>query len=191
MRYTLATGTTILGLALLGATPQIVAAQGGMGRGMGRGTFGRGNGIQRAPGVEIPQVVNAVNLLIEHRQELALSDTQFTRVIAIKRTLDSTNAPLMRKLDSVQRLFKNGPLFSEGSVERRDSVAEARSLVRDVAAGVRENNSTARDQAYALLSAKQLDVAHSLESAAEQKVADEAQKRSGRDRGGKPPSGVT
>src|SRR5690242_5356292 len=175
MRNALAAGTTILGLALLGAAPRIAAGQGGMGRGVGRGSFGRGGGIPRAPGVEIPQIVNAVNLLIEHRPELALSDTQFMRVIAIKRALDSTNAPLMRRLDSVQRLFKNGPLFSEGSAERRDSVAEARSLVRDVTAAVRENNSTGRDQAYGLLSAKQLDIAHSLESAAEQRIADEAQ----------------
>jgi len=188
MRYTMAAGTTILGLALLSGSPRLAVGQGGMGRGVGRGSFGRGAGIQRASGVEIPQVVNAVNLLIEHRQELTLSDTQFTRVIAIKRALDSTNAPLMRRLDSVQRLFKNGPLFSEGSVERRDSVAEARSLVRDVTAAVRENNATGRDQAYALLSAKQLDTAHSLEAAAEQKIADDDQR--GRSRaGGKPPSG--
>ena len=156
---------------------------------MGRGSFGRGAGIQRAAGVEIPQVVNAVNLLIEHRPELALSDTQFMRVIAIKRTLDSTNAPLLRRLDSVQRLFKNGPLFSQGSTQRRDSLTEARYLVRDVTAAVRENNATGRDQAYALLSAKQLDTAHSLEAAAEQRIADEALKGGGKDRGGKPPSG--
>jgi hypothetical protein len=185
MRYTLAASRTVLGFALIGATPGIVFGQGGMGRGVGRGSFGRGAGIPRAAGVEIPPVVNVVNLLIEHRHELALSDTQFTRVIAIKRTLDSTNAPLMRKLDSVQRLFKNGPLFSEGSAQRRDSVAEARSLVRDVVVAVRENNATGRDQAYALLSVKQLDTAHSLEGAAEQKVADDARKT----RGGKPPSG--
>src|SRR5690349_3052146 len=186
MRYQLAAGTTILGLALLGASAHVAVGQG---RGMGRGSFGRGAGIQRAAGVEIPQVVNAVNLLIEHRPELALSDTQFMRVIAIKRTLDSTNAPLMRRLDSVQRLFKNGPLFSQGSAQRRDSLTEARSLVRDVTAAVRENNATGRDQAYALLSAKQLDTAHSLEAAAEQRIADEAQKGRGQDRGGKPPSG--
>jgi len=186
MRYDLAASTTILGLALLGASPH---AAGGQGRGMGRGSFGRGAGIQRAAGVEIPQVVNAVNLLIEHRPELALSDTQFMRVIAIKRTLDSTNAPLLRRLDSVQRLFKNGPLFSQGSTQRRDSLTEARYLVRDVTAAVRENNATGRDQAYALLSAKQLDTAHSLEAAAEQRIADEALKGGGKDRGGKPPSG--
>jgi hypothetical protein len=188
--FKLASGA-VAGLALLVALPGAASGQGGFGRGGGgAGRFGRsGAGVQRAAGVEIPQVVNAVNLLVEHRQDLALSDTQFTRVIAIKRALDSTNAPLLRKLDSVQRLFKNGPLFSDGNAQRRDSLAEARSLVRDVTAGIRENDATGRDQAYALLSTKQLDAAHALEAKAEQKIEDDAQKGRGQARGGRPPSG--
>ena len=162
-----------------------------MGRGGGRGGYDRGaSALPRAEGIDIPQVVNAVNLLVQHRQELTLSDTQFMRVIAIKRTLDSTNSPLLRKLDSVQRLFKNGPVFSEGSAERRDSLNEAHSLVREVTAAVRENDASGRDQAYALLSSKQLDQAHALESAAEQRIEDEdARKSGGSGRGGRPPSG--
>lgn len=173
--------------AFAAASPSAAAGQGGMGRGVGG--FGRGaSALPRAPGVDVPEVVNAVNLLVEHRPALALSDTQFTHVIAIKRTLDSTNAPLMRKLDSVQRLFKNGPVFSSGSAERRDSLADANSLVRQVTASIRENNASGRDQAYALLSSKQLDQAHALEAAAEQKIQDD-RKNSGSGRGGRPPSG--
>jgi hypothetical protein len=190
-RFRLLSGA-LMSVALVAVLPGVSPGQGGFGRGAGRGSFGRGGGVQRAPGVEIPQVVNAVNLLVEHRQDVALSDTQFTRVIAIKRALDSTNAPLVRKLDSVQRLFKNGPLFSSGSAERRDSLAEARWLVRDVTAAIRENNATARDQAYALLSAKQLDTAHGLEAKAQQKIDDDALKAGGGGGGqtrGRPPSG--
>jgi hypothetical protein len=184
--------TVALTVALVSASPGWAAAQGGMGRGGGgRGGYGRGNNsaLQRAPGIEIPDIVNPVNLLVEHRQNLALSDTQFMHVIAIKRALDSTNSPLLRKLDSVQRLFKNGPMFSSGSAERRDSLTEAHSLVQQVSASVRENNATGRDQAYALLSSKQLDQAHALEAAAEQKIADDARKSSGSGGGGRPPSG--
>ena len=160
-----------------------------MGRGGGRGGFGKGNSaLPRAPGVDVPEIVNAVNLLVQHRPELALSDTQFMHVIAIKRALDSTNAPLMRKLDSVQRLFKKGPLFTEGSPERKDSLADANYLVRQVTASIRDNNASGRDQAYALLSSKQLDQAHSLEAAAEQKIQDD-RKNSESGGGGRPPSG--
>jgi hypothetical protein len=177
----------LLWVLLLGA-PAVLAQAQGRGGG-GRGGFGRGNSpLPRAPGVEIPQVVNAVNLLVQHRQDLALTDTQFMKVIAIKRTLDSTNAPLMRKLDSVQRLFKEGPVFSSGSPERRDSLTEANALVRETTAAVRENNESGRDQAYALLSSRQLDSAHALEAKAEQDIQDAAKSR-GQGRGGRPPSG--
>src|SRR6476661_5270562 len=76
------------------------------------GGFGRGRAsgkMTMEPGIEVPRVVNPVNLLVENRAALELSETQFTRVIAIKRSLDSANAPLMRRVDSVSRLFKKGP----------------------------------------------------------------------------------
>lgn len=162
------------------------------------GGFGRGRlpgHLEREPGIVLPKVVNPVNLLVEHRQQLVLSDTQFARVIAIKRVLDSTNAPLARKLDSVQRLFKGGPVFSEPNAERRDSLAEAKGLVQDVTGAIQDNNNAARDKAYALLSAPQLAVAQDLEAKAEQAIEEEA-KRGARARGnptgggrfGRPPS---
>lgn len=109
-----------------------------------------------------------LNLLILHRQEVALSDTQFVHVIALKRTLDSTNAPLMRKLDSVSRLFRGGrPIFAETSPARSDSVAEARAVVRQTNAAVHENNASARDKAYELLNEQQLLKAQEIEAKAE------------------------
>lgn len=170
--------------ALATAAPGVVAAQGGFGR--GKGAYGRG-ALPRAPGVEIPQIVNPVNLLIEHRPQLALSDSQFRKVIAIKRALDSTNAPLERKLDSVQRLFRNGPLFTNGSTARRDSLAEARALVAQVAADIQDNMASARDRAHALLSSRQLDDARALEAAAEQSARDAELRKEGRSGAGKPP----
>jgi len=147
------------------------------------GGFGRGRlpgHLEREPGIVVPKVVNPVNLLIEHRQQLALSDTQFSRVIAIKRVLDSTNAPLARKLDSVQRLFKGGPVFSEPNAERRDSLAQARGVVQDMTGAIGDNNNAARDKAYALLSAQQLAIAQDLEAKAEQAIEEEAKRTKAR-----------
>lgn len=174
-----------IGVAVLCAmaVPAIVSAQ-------GMGGFGRGRRIGQLahePGIEIPKVVNAVNLMIEHRQELTLSDSQFARVIAIKRTLDSTNASLYRKLDSVQRLFRGGPIFSQPSAARRDSIAEARGVVQESIAAINENDGTARDQAYGLLSVQQLATAQDLEAKAEHALEDEArqsEKGRGRSSGG-------
>jgi hypothetical protein len=170
-------------VALLGLAPTAMAqAQRGIMGGRGALPPGRGpGGFQRSGGVQLPKYTNAVNLLIEHRQDLALSDSQFVRFIAAKRSLDSTNAPLLRKLDSVQRLFKNGgPLFSAPSQQRRDSLAEAHAFVGETMATVRENISAARDSAFGFLSSVQLTRARELEAKAEKVAAEENQRAEGR-----------
>lgn len=170
------TGRRLVALLLLALAPAALGAQRS-----GVGGFGRGRipgSLAREPGVVIPRQVNVINLLIGSRQEIALSDSQFVRVIALKRVLDSTNAPTMRKLDSVARLFRGGaPLFSEPSVARRDSLAEARATVQELIAIVKENNDSARDQAYALLGEQQLLKAREIEAKAEKAIADEAKKK--------------
>jgi hypothetical protein len=185
-------------ITLAALTPAAAFAQGGMGgRGaMGSGSRGPSNTLPRDPGIYIPKYANAVNLLIEHRQDLSLSDSQFVHVIAMKRALDSTNASLLRKVDSVQRLFKNGtPLFSSPSPERRDSLVQAHALVSENMSAVRDNIDAARDKAYGLLSSSQLAKAQELEDKAEKAAADENERgdspagsrRGGR--GGRPPTG--
>jgi hypothetical protein len=161
----------------------------GMGGGMGRGKVGD---LTRESAIVIPKYVNPVNLLIEHRQELTLTDSQFAHVVIIKRALDSANTPLVRRLDSLQRLFKGGtPIFSSPSPERRDSIATARAVVQETIGNVRENVSAARDKAYGLLSYPQRTRAQELEDKAEKVIADEKEEgaggRSGRG-GGRPPT---
>jgi len=161
--------TALLSL-LLSATPALLLAQvpgGGFGRG------GRAPGITREKGLTVPQPVNMLNLLIQHRQDVALSDSQFKQIIVLKRSLDSTNAPQMRRLDSLDRLFRGGtPMFSSPSPTRRDSIAEARVVMRQVIAIVDDNNASARDQAYALLTDPQLAKARTIQSAAEKALAE-------------------
>jgi hypothetical protein len=162
-------GSMVLRMMIAAVTlPVALGAQtrvGGMGPNGQKGKPGR---LARDEGISIPAIVNPVNLLIEHRLEVALNDTQFTKIIAIKRTLDSTNAPMSRKLDSIARLYKPRPIFSVITDERRDSIAQAHPMVLDLVAGIRENISSAKDSAYALLSARQLSTAQGIESVAEQ-----------------------
>lgn len=164
--------------AVLAVASSSALAQGRMGGMGGMGSMGgRGatpGAVTREAAIAIPKYVNPVNLLVEHRQALALSDTQFMRVIAIKRAVDSTNAPLARRLDSVQHLFKGGgPMFGGPSAERRDSLASARAVIGETIADVRENVAAARDKAYALLSSTQLTRALEFEDKAEKAAADE------------------
>jgi len=182
----------VLAIALV---PSVVLAQrGGMGN-MGGGGIGRrrpGN-LEHEPGLVIPKQANAVNLLIEHRQEMTLDDSQFTHIVAIKRALDSTNVPLTRRLDSLQRVFRGGPIFSEPTAARRDSLAEAQVVVREATGAIRDNISSARTRAFALLSPGQVTKAQELEAAAEKAIADENTRSSGAGRrggstSGRPPS---
>jgi hypothetical protein len=147
----------------------------------GIGGFGNGRvpkGPPREPGLVIPAQVNVVNLLIQRRQEVALSDSQFVHVIALKRGLDSANAPLMRTLDSLGFLFRGGsPLFSQPSAARRDSLVEARAVMRETQAALHDNLSTARDKAYALLSEPQLVKAQAIEAKAEKALEDDGRKK--------------
>ena len=156
-------------------------------RGPGGGGFGRSRGvgsIQRTEGIAVNLPINPINLLIEHRQELALTDTQFMHVIVVKRALDSANAPLMRTIDSVQHMLKGGnPIFSQPSPLRRDSLAEGRAAVTRSIVGLRENISDYREKAFALLSTTQLEKAQDIETRAIKAAEDEEQKQKGR---GKP-----
>ncbi len=155
---------------------------------MGRGRSGLSSD---GPVIAAPKQVNAVNLLIEHRQELTLTDSQFAHVVVIKRALDSTDMPLLRKIDSVQRLFKSAPLFSNPSPERRDSIAEAKAFVKQTAAALQDNLSAGRDKAFGLLSSQQFDKAEQLAADAQKAIDDAADSGDGRGggRGGRPPTG--
>ena len=173
-------------LVFLAMMPAAAFAQRGIMGGRGALTPGRGAGsLSRDAGVQVPKYVNSVNLLIEHRQELSLTDSQFVRLIALKRTLDSTNVPLLRKIDSVQRLFKNGvPIFSSPSAARRDSIAEARSFVSETLGAVRNNIGAVRETAYGNLSATQMTKAREIQDKAEQAVAAENERSGGSGRRG-------
>jgi hypothetical protein len=159
-------------LATAATLPAVASAQ--------RGGFGRGGrvpAIAREPGLVIPKPVNMINLLIARRQDVALSDSQFKQVIALKRELDSTNAPQVRKLDSLDRLFRGGtPMFSAPNAARRDSLAEARAVMREAVAAITDNNASARDRAYALLTGGQVEKAKAIESEAV-RASEEQEKR--------------
>jgi hypothetical protein len=154
--------TPLLAAMLGAALPHGAAAQ----RGLPGAIRGRMSGPTRDSGVVMPRQVSAINLLVARRQDLELGDSQFVHIIALKRALDSTNAPLLRKADSVERLFKGRPIFASQSPAHRDSVRAGRTLVQEIAELVRENDDAYRDRAYALLSAEQLRAAQTYEAEA-------------------------
>ena len=160
----------LLGFVLVGllfASPG-AAQRGGRGGGGGGGGGRRsGNDTESDPAkVVVPQPVNAVNLLIMHIRDLALSDSQVKRIVAIQRSVDSTNTPLLRRLDSLQTVLhqRGVPTALIG-----DSVGDPRVRMQQTAMIIRTNILPARAAAYALLAPEQLDKAMAYEDAAQQK----------------------
>lgn len=180
---------------LVGAALSVGAASAGAQRGIPgvpgmNGMRGeRTINFKRDPGVEIPTIVQPLNLMIEHRQEIALTDSQFMRVIRMKRTLDSLNSPLMRKLDSVQRLFRGGgPLFGSPSPARRDSLDQARGLVMETVGTIRDNIDPVEERAFGLLTGTQRAAAERIVADEEHRIQDaERKKNAGDGRGAGPP----
>jgi hypothetical protein len=114
--------------------------------------------------------VNAVNLLISHLRDLALPDSVVKRIVAIKRKVDSTNTPLLRRFDSLQAVIrqKGGP-----KPEYRDSVDSPQVVLLKTMGEIRINIEPARVAAYSLLSPEQLEKAQGYESAAQQKYEEQ------------------
>jgi hypothetical protein len=127
--------------------------------------------LKREPGIEVPATINIVNLVVQHRPELMLTDTQFVRILAIKRTLDSTNAPLFRRIDSVQRLFKGVPIFSEPTAAHRDSLNAGKAVIKEMTAGIDDNIADAKDKVFALLTTPQKEQAEQIEDKAKKASA--------------------
>jgi hypothetical protein len=158
----------IVASGLVSITPALAGAQM---PGMGALSRRLPAALKRDSGITVPPTINIVNLVIQHRPELALTDTQFVRILAIKRSLDSTNAPLYRRIDSVQRLFKGVPIFSQPSPAHRDSVNAGSALVKEMTADIDDNIADAKDKVFALLSTPQKEQAEQIEDKAKKASA--------------------
>jgi hypothetical protein len=129
---------------------------------------GRGSsmGVGRAPGRDDPamkeigaalelRLANGVNVIVGHAKQLSLSYEQLSRVIVVKRRLDSLNAPLMRELDSLERA--DNAAKSKQPIHGRGDLPEPSNPRIDGTLGeLRTNLHNAELDAYEVLSGEQL-----------------------------------
>ncbi len=181
-------------LAFLILVPLVASAQMG-GRGMGgggrRGGGGEGGarGERQGGGEAAPQrPVNVPALVLDHAAELTLADSQRVRLQAIRHTLDSADAPLLVRLDSLRPTSR--PINpSDVSQEQRDEMASRRAALKDVMEGLRENHAVARKATMDLLAPAQQQRAAALEQnalkEAKQRAEDEGRRGEGGERGGR------
>jgi hypothetical protein len=136
-----------------------------------------------------PRPVNEVSVLIQHRQQLALTDTQFVQLVSIRRAVDSLNFPLERRLDSLIRVERGA-----SSAFRRlpaDTVRHPRDLARGTLDAMASNIRPATERAHTLLSDHQVELAATYEQQArdmaEQQARDAARTHGGIRNLGRPP----
>jgi hypothetical protein len=141
------------------------------------------------PLVSEARPVNDVSVLIQHRQQLALSDSQFIHLVAIRRSVDSANFPLERRLDSLARVEHDA-----SSGFRRlpaDTVRRLRELARTTLDALAANIRPATERAHNLLTDHQIETAATFEQQAremaEQEVRDAHRSKSGIGGFGRPP----
>jgi Spy/CpxP family protein refolding chaperone len=187
MQSQLKCALTLSVMALVSISSLSQAQRGGGGGGGRGGRGGQRNdgesnnnssqdvGVTGAPPMPLPVAA----LAIEHAAELKLTDAQSTALATIRHSQDSTNAPLLRVLDSLRPRSRpaNGP--DDLSAEQRQVIDERRAAITPVLEAVRETNAEARIKVMALLDPDQQKRAAEFEEEARKKVEAEG-KRLGR-----------
>ena len=133
-------GVTVLSVALLSAC----AAGGGV------------ESARHPAEAPVPHTppVSEVTVALDHANELVLTDAQRFSLTAIRRGLDSANAPLRVRLDSLnpsQRPVNPRDL----SQEQRDAIRVRRAAAEAIMKDFEANNAAVRPRVFALLTEEQ------------------------------------
>jgi hypothetical protein len=129
-------------------------------------------GVGRSPGRDDPamrevgsalelRMANGVNVIVSHAKDLQLTGEQLTRVVAIKRRLDSLNTAPMRELDSLER-SRREPSRIAIPRSRGDKPAEPDPRLEETLDILRANIREGESDAYEVLSGTQLQRALQL-----------------------------
>jgi hypothetical protein len=185
----------LLSICLAAAVPSVAHAQfggggiGGMGGGMGRGRgggMGRGGQMPGAPRRAEP-LINTVDLILKHGHELALTDSQVTRLTVVKAAQDSTLAVLQARLDSLggrrERGADQGPAApGDGDLAGTQPRTQERG---EAVMAYRHALEHGRDAAFAVLEKKQRKQTEKLENELKKAMEESEPGRSDRgERGG-------
>lgn len=120
--------------------------------------------------------VNVARVVIERERDMALSDSQRTEIVLIQRRLDSTAAPLLKKLDSLRPTWRPAGGPNDLTPEQREHLATTRAAQAAVVDSLTPTFAKAREQVMALLRPEQRERAAKLERET-RKRAEERSKR--------------
>jgi hypothetical protein len=109
-------------------------------------------------------------------KDMALTDSQRVQLRLVQKQLDSVNAPLMAKLDSIKPTWRPAGGLNDLSPEQRDQLIAYRKAHDEVIERIVPNVAASREHAMAVLSKDQQERAAKLEKNA-RKRAEEIAKR--------------
>ena len=128
-------------------------------------------------GKPVPVVpVNVARTVIEHEADFALTDSQRTQIILIGRRLDSTAAPLLKKIDSLKPSWRPAGGINDLSPEQRDQLVASRKAQFAVIDSLTPAFAKAREQVMTVLDPEQRERAEKLEKNARKRAEEMAKK---------------
>jgi hypothetical protein len=129
-------------------------------------------------GVPAPIVpVSLAKVVLESDdKDLALTDSQRVQLRIVQHQLDSVNAPLLAKLDSLKPSWRPAGGLNDLSSEQRDQLVELRKAHDAVIEQIRPNVAASREHAMAVLNKDQQERAAKLEKNARKRAEDLAKR---------------
>ncbi|MEO8562832.1 MAG: hypothetical protein ABI601_12195 [bacterium] len=128
-------------------------------------------------GVPAPIVpVSVAKVVLENDKDFALTDSQRVQLVLVQRQLDSADAPLLAKLDSIKPNWRPAGGLNDLSSEQRDQLVAHRKAQVELINRIAPNVAASREHAMALLTKDQQERAAKLEKNA-RKRAEELAKR--------------
>ena len=120
--------------------------------------------------------VNVARTVIEHEQDMELTDSQRTQIVLIGQRLDSAAAPLIKRIDSLKPTWRPAGGINDLSPEQREQLIALRSAQFAVVDSLTPTFAKAREQVMGVLNPEQRERAAKLEKN-ERKRAEEMAKK--------------
>jgi hypothetical protein len=118
--------------------------------------------------------VSVAKAILSNDKDMALSDSQRTELGRIQKHLDSLNAPLLRRLDSLRPTWRPAGGLGDLSPEQRRQLVAFREVEIATMDSLAPNVTHANEQVAALLQPKQRDRAAKLEKEARKRAIEAA-----------------
>jgi len=141
---------------------------------MGQGVRRDNNPFAGKPAPVAP--VNVARTVIEHEQDLALTDSQRTEIVLIQHQLDSAAGPLLKKIDSLKPTWRPAGGINDLSPEQREQLVSLRRAQFEVIDSLTPAFAKARDRVMTVLTPEQRDRAAKLEKNARKRAEETAKK---------------